>query len=255
MPVIFLGHGSPMNAIETNDFTEMLASLGRKIAAPKAVLCISAHWLTKGSWVTCMPHPKTIHDFYGFPQALFDIQYSAPGSPELADLVKTIVHYPYIQSDNETWGLDHGTWSVMRHVYPEANIPIVQLSIDLDQPADYHYQIGVQLRVLREQGILIVGSGNIVHNLSKIIWGHNPKPYAWAIEFDEWVKSKLMVGDINALLSQYLGSEAGRLSVPSPDHYFPLLYVLGAADAQDELKFEYEAIQNGSISMRSLSLG
>ncbi|MDR3442783.1 MAG: 4,5-DOPA dioxygenase extradiol [Legionella sp.] len=255
MPVIFLGHGSPMNAIETNDFTNTLSQLGEKIPTPTAILCISAHWLTEGTWVTHMPHPRTIHDFYGFPKELSRIQYPAVGSPMLAELIKITTQKTKINLDNDIWGLDHGTWSVLRHIYPEANIPIVQLSIYLEQPASYHYQIGTQLKILRQRGILIVGSGNIVHNLQKIIWGVQPKPYDWAIEFDDWVKNKLIARDFNALTSHYLDSESGQLSVPIPDHYFPLLYVLGASDEHDKLHFEYEEIQNGSISMRSLSYG
>lgn len=255
MPVIFIGHGSPMNAIETNEFTLSIQALGKKIPRPKAILCISAHWLTECTWVTHMQNPKTIHDFYGFPQALFDVSYPAPGSPEIADLVGLTVKKPNIHPDDELWGLDHGTWSVMRHLYPEANIPIVQLSIYLEQPGEYHYQIGQQLKSLRDQGILIVGSGNIVHNLPKIVWGANPQPYEWAIEFDEWVKEKLMARDFQTLTTQYNHSEAGKLSVPIPDHYFPLLYTLGAVNQDDELSFVFEGIQNSSISMRTLGFG
>jgi 4,5-DOPA dioxygenase extradiol len=244
-----------MNAIASNQFTLTLQDLGERIPTPQAILCISAHWLTEGTWVTHMPHPRTIHDFYGFPKALFDIQYPAVGSPMLADLVKLSIEHPTINADNEMWGLDHGTWSVMRHLYPDASIPIVQLSIYLEQPGDYHYQIGTQLKALRQQGILIVGSGNVVHNLPKIVWGANPQAYDWAIEFDEWVKNKLLTRDFTALKKHYLDSPSGQLSVPTPDHYFPLLYVLGAVDTQDALQFEYEEIQNGSISMRSLSFG
>lgn len=255
MPVLFLGHGSPMNAIASNEFTKTLQGLGQKIPTPKAILCISAHWLTEGTWVTNMSQPKTIHDFYGFPPALFAVQYPAPGSPMLADLVRTHIQHPQVHMDNDLWGLDHGTWSVMRHLYPDASIPLVQLSIYLEQPGEYHYQIGKQLNALRQQGILIIGSGNIVHNLAKIAWGAHPKPYDWAIEFDEWAKNKLIAGDFQALTTDYGDAPGGRLSVPIPDHYFPLLYILGAADAQDTLQFEYEEIQNGSISMRSLSFG
>jgi len=252
MPVLFIGHGSPMNAIETNEFTQCLQLLGKRVPKPRAILCISAHWLTEGTWVTHMPHPKTIHDFYGFPKALFDIEYPAPGSPEIADLVKSTVQKPTVNLDDETWGLDHGTWSVLRHLYPEANIPVVQLSIYLEQPGEYHYHIGQQLKSLRDQGILIVGSGNVVHNLPKIVWGENPKPYDWAIEFDEWIKKMIIARDFKALSTEYAHSVAGQLSVPTPDHYFPLLYSLGATDEADELSFEYEGIQNGSISMRTL---
>lgn len=255
MPVLFLGHGSPMNAIADNEFTQTIRLLGQAIPTPKAILCISAHWLTAGTWVTHMAHPKTIHDFYGFPQALFEVQYPAPGAPMLADLIQTMVLSPQINKDNELWGLDHGTWSVLKHLYPDANIPVTQLSIYLEQPGTYHYQIGAQLKALRQQGILIIGSGNIVHNLAKIRWESHSPAYDWAIEFDEWVKAKLLEGDLNALITEYWATAAGQLSIPIPDHYFPLLYILGAIDEHDALRFEYEGIQNSSISMRSLSFG
>lgn len=255
MPVLFIGHGSPMNAIEENEFTECLQQLGKRLPTPKAILCISAHWLTDGTWVTHMPHPKTIHDFYGFPQALFDVEYPAPGSQELADLVQSTVEKPKVHPDNETWGLDHGTWSVLRHLYPQATIPVVQLSIYFEQSGEYHYRIGQQLKSLRDQGILIIGSGNVVHNLPKIAWENNAKPYPWAIEFDAWIKEMLIERNIKALTTQYDNTQAGQLSVPTPDHYYPLLYTLGAADDEDELSFIYEGIQNSSISMRTLSFG
>lgn len=255
MPVIFIGHGSPLNAIELNEFTRSLQLLGNEIPKPRAILCISAHWLTEGTWVTHMSHPKTIHDFYGFPQVLFDVEYPAPGSPEIADLVMSTIVKPTIHPDNEMWGLDHGTWSVMRHLYPEANIPVVQLSIYLEQSGEYHYRIGQQLKVLREQGILIIGSGNVVHNLPKILWLKNSKPYEWAIEFDGWIKEKLISRDYQALATQYASSTAGQLSVPVPDHYYPMLYTLGAIDDEDDIHFVYEGIQNGSISMRTFICG
>lgn len=255
MPVIFIGHGSPMNAIETNDFTLSLSSLGKKIPTPRAIVCISAHWLTEGTWVTHMSHPKTIHDFYGFPKALFDVQYPAPGSPDVAELIMTTLEKPKIHADDEIWGIDHGTWSVMRHLYPDASIPTIQLSIYLEQPGEYHYHIGQQLQFLRDHGVLIVGSGNIVHNLPRMTWGDNVKPYDWAIEFDAWIKEKLLERNDQAVITQYMNSEAGKLSVPIPDHYFPLLYVLGAANKDEELAFVYEGIQNGSISMRTMRIG
>jgi 4,5-DOPA dioxygenase extradiol len=252
LPVLFLGHGNPMNAIEENAFTRMLGSLGRNIPRPKAILCISAHWMTEGSWVTQMPHPKTIHDFYGFPKELFDVQYPAPGSPEIASLVQATVVDPKVHPDNEMWGLDHGAWSVLRHMYPKADVPVVQLSVYIEQPAEYHLQLGKQLRPLREQGVLIVGSGNIVHNLRQIKWEDDASPYDWAIEFDEWAKEKIKNRDFRALCHDYKKSKAGSLSIPSPDHYYPLFYVLGASDESDELHFDYESIDNGSISMRCL---
>lgn len=255
MPVIFIGHGSPMNAIETNEFTLSLSSLGKKIPTPRAIVCISAHWLTEGTWVTHMSHPKTIHDFYGFPKALFDVQYPAPGSPDIAELIMSTLEKPKVHADDEIWGIDHGTWSVMRHLYPDANIPTIQLSIYLEQPGEYHYHIGQQLQFLRDHGVLIVGSGNVVHNLPRMTWGDNVKPYDWAIEFDDWIKEKLLERNDQAVITQYMNSEAGKLSVPIPDHYYPLLYVLGAANKDEELSFVYEGIQNGSISMRTLRIG
>jgi 4,5-DOPA dioxygenase extradiol len=254
MPAIFLGHGSPMNAISDNAFTRALTSLGRRLPRPRAILCVSAHWMSEGTWVTGMSNPKTIHDFYGFPKELFEVQYPAPGNLDVAQQVTSVVLDPKIQLDREMWGFDHGTWSVLRHMYPEARIPVLQLSVYIKQPPEYHYQIGLQLRALRNQGILIVGSGNIVHNLRFIRWEEGAKPYDWAIEFDEWVKSRLKERDHRALLEEATRcSESGKLSIPTPDHYYPLLYPMGASDDQDELNFEYEEIQNGSISMRCVS--
>lgn len=242
-----------MNAIESNDFTETLEALGSILPKPKAVLCISAHWMTEGTWVTEMTQPKTIHDFFGFPEALFAVRYPAPGSPELAQRIRQTVSDPVVAGDQEKWGLDHGAWSVLRHIFPRANVPVVQLSLDMSRPPEFHYQLGQQLKSLRDEGILIVGSGNIVHNLRKIRWELNPKPYDWALEFDDWVRLMIEVRDAQALFSKYHKTEAGRLSVPTLDHYLPLLYVLGAADDTDTLRLEHEEIQNGSISMRSVS--
>lgn len=242
-----------MNALENNPFTQALGKLRTLCPDPKAILCISAHWMAEGTWVTHMKHPKTIHDFYGFPEELFAIQYPAPGSPEVAELVASTVTDQKIHLDDEMWGLDHGTWSVLRHIYPDANVPVLQLSLYMTQPPEYHYKLGTQLRQLREHGILIVGSGNIVHNLRKIRWEAEAKPYNWAIEFDEWVKSHLIKRDFQPLINEFTGFEAGKFSVPTSDHYYPMLYVLGAADENDELCFEFEGIQNSSISMRTLS--
>jgi 4,5-DOPA dioxygenase extradiol len=255
MPVIFIGHGSPMNAIEDNMYTRFLNTLGGRLPRPQAILVVSAHWITKGTWITQMPNPKTIHDFYGFPQALFDIQYPAPGNPEIAKLVQDTIHEPKIFADEEKWGLDHGTWSVLRHIYPKADIPVLQLSIDMAQSTSYHFKLGQELHFLREKGVLILGSGNLVHNLRRIRWEPNAQGYDWAVEFDDWLKRKLIAGDYDAVLNEFRSTEAGRLSVPTLDHYLPLHYVLGAANNIEELKFEYEEIQNGSISMRSLSIG
>ena len=255
MPALFIGHGSPMNAIETNNFTRALGDIASKIPRPSAIVCVSAHWMTEGTWITQMERPKTIHDFYGFPQPLFDVQYPAPGSPQLAGEIQTLIGKEKIHADTEAWGLDHGTWSVLRHMYPEANIPVMQLSLYMAQPHDYHFRLGQELAKLRERGVLIVGSGNIVHNLRHIRWEANAKPHDWALEFDEWSKQKILQRDFKALQNEVLNSQAGRLAVPTMDHYYPLHYILGLAAKDDEIKFEYEEMQNASISMRTVSVG
>lgn len=253
MPVLFLGHGSPMNAIAENSFTTTLNNLGKNLPTPKAILCVSAHWMTEGTWITEMEKPKTIHDFYGFPKALFDVQYPAPGNPELAKQIRGGIMDPKIQGDHEMWGLDHGTWSVLKHMYPKADIPVMQLSLNIAQPAEYHYHVGKTLQHLREKGILIVGSGNIVHNLRQIDWNEQAKPYDWAVEFDEVVKTQINKRDFKSLLTLQNSTIAGKLSVPTPDHYLPLLYILGAANDKDKVEYIYEGMQNASISMRCVA--
>jgi 4,5-DOPA dioxygenase extradiol len=194
------------------------------------------------------------NDFSGIPKSLSDVQYPAPGSPDFADLIRSEVKNPKLKPDDETWGLDHGTWSILKHMYPLADIPVLQLSIDMAKPPEYHFQIGQQLRRLREQGVLIVGSGNIVHNLKEIDPNPKAKPFDWAIEFDAWVKERLKLGDYASLTHEATKSPEGKLSIPSPDHWYPLLYILGSSDQHDQLRFEYEGIDHGSISMRCLSL-
>ena len=254
MPLLFIGHGSPMNAIDDNEYTRALGALGTKLPRPEAILVVSAHWETNGTWVTEMPKPKTIHDFYGFPKALFDVQYPAPGSPEIAKSIREAISQPEIHGDVK-WGLDHGTWSVLRHLYPAADIPVLQLSLDITKPPEYHIMLAQQLAKFREKGILILGSGNLVHNLREIRWEKNAKSFDWAIEFDEWFKAKLMKHDFNAVLKEFHQTKAGLLSIPTLEHYYPLHYVLGAADDQDKIEYVYEGMQNGSISMRSLQIG
>ncbi len=196
MPILFIGHESPMNAIEKNPFTIMLEHLGNDLPLPQTILCISAHWLTAGSGLTSMPAPRTIHDFYGFPSPLFAVQYPAPGNLALAKKIKEQIKQPHIHLDRD-WGLDHGSWSILKHMYPQANIPVVQLSIDMSEPPEYHFRLGQQLKELRREGILIIGSGNIVHNLSMLRWGQHEKAYPWAYEFDEQVKEYLLKRDYN----------------------------------------------------------
>lgn len=251
LPVLFIGHGSPMNAIETNNFSRMLNNLGQKIPTPKSILMVSAHWESEGTWVLGMDKPKTIHDFYGFPQELFDIQYPAPGSSETAKIIQNTIIDPKIHNDLNRWGFDHGSWSVLRHLYPLPNIPVTQISIDMSRPTEYHFKIGQQLSQLRNQGVLIIGSGNLVHNLGRINWDTYAKAHEWAIEFDQWTEKKLEERDFTALNNDFHKTEAGKLSVPTMDHYLPLQYILGASDSKDELHFEFEEIQNASISMRT----
>lgn len=251
MPVLFVGHGSPMNALEKNPFSLMLERLAAKIQKPNAILMISAHWMSEGTWVLGMDRPKTIHDFYGFPQALFDIQYPAPGSPETAKLIESMIVNPKINNDLEMWGFDHGGWSVLKHMYPKADVPVIQMSLYMARTPEYHFQIGQQLAKLRDQGILIIGSGNLVHNLKQIVWDTHARPHDWAVEFDAWLKLKLVSRDFEALIKDYHSTEAGKLSIPTMDHFLPVHYILGATDSKDELTFEFEEIHNASISMRA----
>ncbi|MFG1486279.1 4,5-DOPA dioxygenase extradiol [Halobacteriovorax sp. RZ-2] len=252
IPVIFLGHGSPMNAIASNEFTDQLRIIGKELPKPRAILMISAHWETQGTWITAMDKPKTIHDFYGFPKELYEIQYPAPGSPHLANEIVEMIGES-VKLDHENWGLDHGTWSLLKFMYPEANIPVVQLSLDMRKPPQYHFDLGKKLKVLRDQGVLIIGSGNIVHNLKTISWSEDAPVVDWAIEYDELIKEKLINREFNYLINDFQSMDIGKMSVPSVEHYLPLLYVIGASDESDILNFDFEGIQNASISMRSFS--
>lgn len=249
MPVLFVGHGSPMNAIDRNEYHNSWIALGKKLPKPKAILCVSAHWLTRGTKVTAMERPRTIHDFGGFPQALFDQQYPAPGSPDYAELTKKLVKTTTIESDFQ-WGLDHGTWSVLLPMFPHADIPVFQLSIDYYQPASFHYELAKELAQLRSKGVLIIGSGNIVHNLGKL--NMSGKPFDWAIEFDEYIKQAIVKGDHQPIIQYEKSGAIAKLAVPTPDHYFPLLYSLGLQDKNDKVSFFNEKTDLGSISMRSL---
>ncbi len=255
MPAIFFGHGNPMNAIRENAYTRAWAKIGASLPRPKAVLAVSAHWFVPSTNVTATAHPRTIHDFGGFPRELGAVQYPAPGAPELAARVHALLA-PVSVGLDDSWGLDHGTWSVLRHVYPEADVPVVQLSIDETQPPRFHYELGRRLATLREEGVLVVGSGNIVHNLHAYAWGDHPvAPLDWAARFEERARALMTAGEHAALVDyESLGRDA-MLSAPTPDHYLPLLYVLGAQRPGDAVTFPVEGVDGGSISMLSVQVG
>ena len=254
MPVLFLGHGSPMNAIEDTEFSRGWRDTGKSIPRPTAILCISAHWETKGTWVTAMEKPKTIHDFGGFPQELFDVQYPAPGSPAIAMQTKATIAKTEVGLDHQ-WGLDHGCWSVVKHLYPNADIPVLQFSLDYTKPPQYHYELARELNVLRHKGILIIGSGNMVHNLGMIDWQHQDTGYDWAIEANESFKAMIQKGDVKSLINYSGQGKAFQLSIPTPEHYLPLLYTLGLKDDEDRLSFFNDRTIMGSISMTSVRIG
>lgn len=251
MPVLFIGHGSPMNGIEDNEFSRNWALLGSEIPVPTAVLCVSAHWFTRGTLITAMDHPKTIHDFGGFPQALFDVNYPAPGSPGMARETIGLVRKTTVIPDHE-WGLDHGTWTIVRHMYPDATIPVLQLSIDYTQKPEFHYELAKELATLRKKGVLIIGSGNMVHNLRMLDWNRPGSGYDWAEEMNETYKRLITGGDHQALINVEKLGEAARLSVPTPEHYLPLVYTLGLQDKSDETVIFNDKTLMGSISMTSL---
>lgn len=255
MPAIFFGHGNPMNALMHNAWTDGWAAIGTEIPRPRAVLAVSAHWYLPATLVTAMPSPRTIHDFGGFPRELYEVSYPAPGAPELAKQVQGLLAPIPVGLDHR-WGLDHGTWSVLCHVFPEADIPVVQLSIDETQPAAFHYEVGRRLSPLRDEGVLIMGSGNIVHNLHAYAWGrHAVEPLEWALRFDTQARELLLAGD-NAPLVNYekLGRDA-MLSAPTPDHYLPLLYVIALRREGEAVSFPVEGFDGGSISMLSIQIG
>jgi len=255
LPAIFFGHGNPMNAVSSNAYTEAWRRIGEEASRPRAILCVSAHWYGPGTGVTVSTAPRTIHDFGGFPRELYQVQYPAPGDPALARRVQQLLA-PLPVTLDDSWGLDHGTWSVLCHVYPQADIPVVQLSIDETQPAAFHYEIGQKLAPLRGDGVLIVGSGNLVHNLHAYAWGrHVPEPYDWAVRFEKRAKELLVVGEHRPLVDyETLGRDA-LLSIPTPDHYLPLLYVIGARQRDDVVSFPVEGIDGGSVSMLTVRLG
>ncbi|MEP6912186.1 MAG: 4,5-DOPA dioxygenase extradiol [bacterium] len=255
MPVIFFGHGNPMNALSKNAYTEGWALLGKSISRPKAVLCISAHWYFPGTAVTAMSRPRTIHDFGGFPRELYQVEYSAPGSPELARLVGDLLA-PVPVAMDESWGLDHGTWSVLCHVYPEADIPVVQLSLNEIEVPAFHYELGKRLGPLRDEGVLIIGSGNLIHNLHTYAWGrHEVEPFDWAVRFERQARELLLKGDDGPLVEYELLGRDALLSAPTPDHYLPLLYVIALRREGESASFPVEGFDGGSISMLTIRIG
>jgi 4,5-DOPA dioxygenase extradiol len=255
MPVVFLGHGNPMNAVQANAWTQAWSALGAAVPRPRAILSVSAHWYLPGTAATAVPAPRTIHDFGGFPPELYRVAYPAPGDPALARRVQSLLRPTPVGLDAQ-WGLDHGTWSVLRHVFPKADVPVVQLRIDETQPPAFHHALGHRLAPLREEGVLVIGSGNLVHNLHAYGWGrHSMEPYDWAVRFEKVARDRLRAGEHGPLVEyESLGPDA-LLSVPTPDHYLPLLYVLGASERGEEVTFPVEGFDGGSISMLGIRFG
>lgn len=257
MPVLFLGHGSPMNAIEENEFVQGWRQIGAGLPKPQAILCVSAHWETRGTFVTAMEKPRTIHDFGGFPKALFEVQYPAPGSPEFAVETQKAVTKTQVGLDDQ-WGLDHGCWSVVKHLYPNADVPVFQLSLDRFQPPQYHYELAKELAVLRRKGVLIVGSGNMVHNLRMVAWDKLNEPeygYDWAIEANEAMKQFIRSGDHKPLINYRSGGRAFDLAIPTPDHYLPLLYALALKEESEAVSIFNDKAVGGSLTMTSVKIG
>lgn len=254
MPAIFFGHGNPLNAIARNGYTSAWSRIGEQAPRPRAILSVSAHWYVPETAVTNTTAPRTIHDFGGFPSELYQVRYPAPGDPGLARTVQQLLGRSEVRLD-ESWGLDHGTWSVLRHVFPAADIPVVQLSIDETKPASFHFGLGKKLAPLREEGVFIIGSGNIVHNLHTYAWGrHTPEPYDWAVRFEDAARQLILAGDSQPLIDyESFGADAD-LSVPTPEHYLPLLYVLGTRQPADRVRFPVEGVDGGSISMLAVQL-
>jgi 4,5-DOPA dioxygenase extradiol len=256
MPVLFLGHGSPMNAIEENEFVAGFRNVRQTLPRPNAILCISAHWETRGTFVTAMEKPRTIHDFGGFPEKLYSVQYPAPGNPQLAEETKTLVKKTSIGLDQK-WGLDHGCWSVVKHLYPDADIPVIQMSLDFSQPAQFHYDLAGELADLRNKGVLIVGSGNMVHNLGMVAWDKlnaDEFGYGWAIEAGSKMKKFILSGDHKSLIDYGSQGKAFNLAIPTPEHYLPLLYVLSLQEPDEKVSLFNDKPIGGSLTMTSLKI-
>lgn len=254
MPLLFVGHGSPMNIVMDNPFTRAMEKIGKELPRPKVILSISAHWLTRGTFVCGVEKPKTIYDFYGFPDELYKMNYPSAGSPQYAKEVQQIIKKTEVKLDNE-WGLDHGTWSVLKHMYPNADVPVFQMSIDYYKPASYHYELAKELSSLRKKGVLIIGSGNIVHNLRIFDWDVDAKISDWALEFDEKVKNNLLNKNHNDLMNYQNLGNAAQLAVPTNDHYLPLMYVIAMQEKNELLTFPFEGFQHGTVSMRCVKVG
>jgi 4,5-DOPA dioxygenase extradiol len=256
MPLLFLGHGSPMNAIEDNEFVKGWRDIGKILPKPNSILCISAHWETRGTFVTAMEKPPTIHDFSGFPDELYTVQYPAPGSPELAKETKNLITKTQVGLD-EKWGLDHGTWSVIKHLYPQADVPIIQISLDYNQPAQYHYELAEELSSLRKKGVLIIGSGNMVHNLRLAAWDKlnaDEYGYDWAFEASEKMKKFILDGDHKQLINYKAQGEAFSLAIPTPEHFLPLLYILALKEKNENVSFFNDKAVAGSLTMTALKI-
>lgn len=256
MPVLFLGHGNPMNAIEENEYVQGFRTIAKTLPKVKAVICVSAHWYTRGTMVTAMPMPKTIYDFGGFPDALYQVKYPAPGDPELAKQTKDLIKKTTVGLDQD-WGLDHGAWTVLKHIFPKADVPVIQLSIDYTKPAQYHFELAKELMSLRDKGILIVGSGNIVHNLYQVDFNrmNDNYGYDWAIEAREKVNSLLIKNDLQSIVNYDKLGKALQLAAPTPDHFLPLIYMLGLKTEKDKTEFYNDKLLAGSLSMTSVKFG
>lgn len=254
MPAVFFGHGNPMNTLYKNQYTESWKKIGESIPKPKAILMVSAHWYTRGTAVTAMQTPKTIHDFGAFPRELFEFEYPAPGSPELAGRVRELLAPVDAQLD-QSWGLDHGTWSVLAHAYPDADVPVVQLSIDATRPNSFHYDLAQRLSPLRDEGVLIAGSGNVVHNLRAMNWDETAKPFDWALRFNDRVRSHLENRSHLPIIDYAAMGEEARMAVPTPEHYLPLLYIVGLQRDDEPVSFPADGIEHSSISMMSVVVG
>lgn len=256
MPALFVGHGSPMNGIEDTEFSRRWTQMAKEIPTPKAVLVVSAHWFTHGTKITAMDFPQTIHDFGSFPKALFEVQYPAPGQPALAKETAALLHSAHVELDHD-WGLDHGTWTIVRHMYPQANIPVLQLSIDYTKGAQYHYDLAKELYALRKKGVLIIGSGNMIHNLRMAAWDklNDAHGYDWAMKINETFKSLIQDGNHKALVNYSMLGKEAALAIPTPEHYLPLIYTLGLKGSHDSISFFNDKVVGGSLNMTSVKFG